>query len=94
MIAPNADLRCTAMQAMADSYWQAPKKDAVANMHSPYQIYITWISFALYLPSRLCRTRLKLYIHDLGWFREGYGQIAEHDAFYMESCQGWEGEHQ
>ncbi|TFK40865.1 hypothetical protein BDQ12DRAFT_648195 [Crucibulum laeve] len=29
MIAPNADLRCTATQAMADAYW-GPRKDALA----------------------------------------------------------------
>ena len=34
MIAPNADLRCTAMQAIADSYW----KDSLAtsSLHSAF----------------------------------------------------------
>jgi hypothetical protein len=39
MIAPNADLRCTAMQAMADSYWQVPRKVsslATSSLHSAF----------------------------------------------------------
>ncbi|KAF8879082.1 kinase-like domain-containing protein [Gymnopilus junonius] len=31
MIAPNADLRCTATHAIADSFWQTPCKDSLAS---------------------------------------------------------------
>ena len=42
MISPNADLRCTAMQAIADPYWQTTRKDSTS--HS---------QFSRYLPSEL-----------------------------------------
>lgn len=36
MMSPNADLRCTAKQAMADAYWQGQKRDA---SHSEFPLY-------------------------------------------------------
>ncbi|KAJ3482863.1 hypothetical protein NLJ89_g12113 [Agrocybe chaxingu] len=44
MISPNADLRCTAMQAMADSYWQASKKEALVQ-HKRASSYTSSIVF-------------------------------------------------
>ncbi|KAF8158040.1 hypothetical protein B0H34DRAFT_707275 [Crassisporium funariophilum] len=44
MIAPNADLRCTAMQAIADTYWQAPRKDSLAS-HNRSSSYTSSIVF-------------------------------------------------
>jgi hypothetical protein len=37
MVSPNADLRCTASQAMADSFWKAPGAEASSNLHSTYR---------------------------------------------------------
>lgn len=35
MISPNADLRCTAMQAIADSYWQESRRESmITTAHS------------------------------------------------------------
>ncbi|CAA7265469.1 unnamed protein product [Cyclocybe aegerita] len=45
MISPNADLRCTAMQAMADSYWQASKKDPALVQHKRASSYTSSIVF-------------------------------------------------
>ena len=42
MISPNADLRCTAIQAIADPYWQISRKESPS--HS---------QFSCYLPSEL-----------------------------------------
>ena len=43
MIAPNADLRCTAMQAIADSYW----KDSLASssLHSAFFFFLFGMCF-------------------------------------------------
>jgi serine/threonine-protein kinase GIN4 len=38
MISPNADLRCTAMQAIADPYWQTTRKDSP--LHSQFSCYL------------------------------------------------------
>lgn len=38
MISPNADLRCTAMQAIADPYWQTIRKDLPS--HSQFSCYL------------------------------------------------------
>ncbi|KAF9525504.1 kinase-like domain-containing protein [Crepidotus variabilis] len=39
MISPNADLRCTAKQAMADMYWRSDKKDTLhSKMHSELSV--------------------------------------------------------
>ena len=38
MISPNADLRCTAMQAIADPYWQTTRKDSPS--HSQFSCYL------------------------------------------------------
>lgn len=38
MISPNADLRCTAMQAAADPYWQTTRKDSPS--HSQFSCYL------------------------------------------------------
>ncbi|PPQ85184.1 hypothetical protein CVT25_004191 [Psilocybe cyanescens] len=40
MIAPNADLRCTAMQAMADSYWQPPRRDSVVSHSAFFPLFL------------------------------------------------------
>ncbi|KAF8799033.1 hypothetical protein BYT27DRAFT_7202794 [Phlegmacium glaucopus] len=44
MISPNADLRCTAMQAIADPYWQMPRKESTPG-HKRSSSYTSSIVF-------------------------------------------------
>ncbi|KAF9046192.1 kinase-like domain-containing protein [Panaeolus papilionaceus] len=75
MIAPNADLRCTATQAMKDSYWQTTRADAQAAIHSKTSFNS---SHNKVLICGIFRAGIKLYISCC--IREGYRETTQYDT--------------
>jgi hypothetical protein len=48
MIVPNADLRCTAKEAMGDSYWHAGAAGVVPEKHGHSESLITFWTFSVW----------------------------------------------